>query len=77
MLNEVVSICKLLLVNSTTSPGGGGGGGGVGGVGGGGGGGGVNLGILSGGLPPGSPLTLTLSQAKKMSFSTPVFRPGL
>ena len=63
MLNEVVSICKLVLVNPATSPGGGGGC--------------VNLGILGGGLPPGSPLTLTLSQPKKMSFSTPVFRPGL
>ena len=65
MLNEVVSICKLVLVNPATSPGGGGGGGFL------------NLGILGGGLPPGSPLTLTLSQPKKMSFSTPVFRPGL
>ena len=64
MLNEVVSICKLVLVNPATSPGGGGGGC-------------LNRVIVGGGLPPGSPLTLTLSQAKKMSFSTPVFRPGL
>ena len=39
--------------------------------------GGVLLGILSGGVPPGSRnIILTLFQPKKLSFSTPVFRPG-
>ena len=39
-------------------------------------GGGVLLGILGGGVPPGSPNPNTISD-QKMSFSTPVFRPGL
>ena len=40
------------------------------------GGGGVLLGILGGGVPPGSPKPDPISD-QKMSFSTPVFRPDL
>ena len=39
-------------------------------------GGGVLLGILGGGVPPGSPNPDPISD-QKMSFSTPVFRPEL
>ena len=39
-------------------------------------GGGVLLGILGGGVPPGSPNPDPISD-QKMSFSTPVFRPDL
>ena len=39
-------------------------------------GGGVLLGILGGGVPPGSPNPDPISD-QTMSFSTPVFRPGL
>ena len=38
--------------------------------------GGVFLGILGGGVPPGSPNPDPISD-QKMSFSTPVFRPDL
>ena len=58
---------------------GGGGGGqswGFVGGGGGGGGGGLLLGILGGGMQPSSPYPDPISD-QKMSFSTPVFRPGL
>ena len=41
-----------------------------------GGGGGVLLGILGGGVPPGSQNPDPISE-QKMSFSRPVFRPGL
>ena len=71
MLNEVVSICKLVLVNPATSPGGGGGGGGGAGVfWGGGGGGGVLLGVLGGGVPPGSPNPDPISGQKIVIFHT-------
>ena len=40
------------------------------------GGGGVLLGNLGGGVPPGTPNPALISDPK-MSFSTPVFRPGL
>ena len=39
-------------------------------------GGGVHLGILGGGVPPGSPNPDLISD-RKLSFFTPVFRPGL
>ena len=42
----------------------------------GGGGGGVLLGILGGGVPPGSPNPDPISE-QNIPFSTPVFRPGL
>ena len=41
-----------------------------------GGGGGVLLGILGGGVPPGSPNPDPISE-QEMSFFTPVFRPGV
>ena len=39
-------------------------------------GGGALLGILVGGVPPGSPNPDPISDQPEMSFSTPVFRPG-
>ena len=39
-------------------------------------GGGALLGILVGGVPPGSPNPNPISDQPEMSFSTPVFRPG-